>query len=110
MALHIESPIMSVWLLGDISVSVEKDIVNYALDNSINSDNKLSIFKAVHHGSGKSNSSEILKMAKPDIVVISCGRNNSYGHPHEDALKRINEMCRDVRITYEKGAIIISSQ
>ena len=44
------------------------------------------VFKAGHHGSRHSNSSEFLSAVSPEVVVVSCGKDNSYGHPHKEAM------------------------
>ena len=47
------------------------------------------VLKAGHHGSRTSSSASFLKKCKASVAVISCGADNSYGHPHEEALKRL---------------------
>jgi len=48
------------------------------------------VLLAGHHGSSTSSSSAFLDKVRPEVVVISVGANNSYGHPHQDALDRID--------------------
>ena len=52
---------------------------------------KVDILKVAHHGSGYSTSSEFLAAAGPAAAIISCGRNNSYGHPHAATLQRLED-------------------
>lgn len=47
------------------------------------------ILKAGHHGSQTSTSMTWLKEVRPEWAIISCGRGNTYGHPHDDVMQRI---------------------
>lgn len=47
------------------------------------------VLKAGHHGSRTSSGDEFLNAVSPEAVVISVGSNNTYGHPHQEALDRI---------------------
>ncbi|NLL68702.1 MAG: hypothetical protein GX232_00660, partial [Acholeplasmataceae bacterium] len=50
---------------------------------------KSNILKLAHHGSKTSTSLELLHAVKPEIIIISSGRNNIYGFPHVEVLQRI---------------------
>lgn len=50
------------------------------------------ILKISHHGSKTSSSEEFLKEVSPDIAVISCGKDNRYGHPHPEVLERLENI------------------
>lgn len=63
------------------------------------------LLKAAHHGSKYSGSRDFLRGVKPDAVVISCGENNRYGHPHAETLERLADIESDIYITYETGAV-----
>ena len=63
------------------------------------------MFKAGHHGSRNSNSAELLEHIKPGIVVISCGKNNTYGHPHRETLVRLEYVGSKVLRTDDLGCI-----
>ncbi len=49
------------------------------------------VLKVGHHGSYTSSSDAFLKKASPEIAVISCGKGNEYGHPHDAALNRLKK-------------------
>jgi competence protein ComEC len=59
------------------------------------------IMKAGHHGSRTSTSWTWLREVKPSFAVISCGKDNRYGHPHKEVLERIDSMNIDLRRTDE---------
>lgn len=63
-----------------------------------------------HHGSRDSSSKAFLEAINPQIAVISCGLDNSYGHPHRQAMTRI-EAFNNIEIlrTDLDGSIILSS-
>lgn len=65
------------------------------------------VLKVAHHGSKNSSSELFLDQIKPRYAVISAGRNNFYGHPHEDTLKRLEDVGSKVYSTQDKGAITI---
>lgn len=64
------------------------------------------LLQAGHHGSSTSNSYYFLREANPEYVVISCGKGNMYGHPHEEALSRFRDLGAEVFRTDEQGTII----
>jgi competence protein ComEC len=48
------------------------------------------VLKAGHHGSSTSSSLPFLNAVTPEVVIISLGVGNSYGHPHQEALDRLS--------------------
>lgn len=67
------------------------------------------VLKVAHHGSKYSTSEEFLKLIKPEFSFISCGRDNWYGHPHNELLERLEEIGSDFYITYKTGALKIKT-
>lgn len=57
---------------------------------------KCDVLKVGHHGSDTSSSSNFLKKVEPTYAVISCGLNNTYGHPTSDVLDRLYDGNIDV--------------
>jgi competence protein ComEC len=47
------------------------------------------VLKVAHHGSSGSTSLELLRLVRPEYLVISVGRGNDYGHPHRQTLRRL---------------------
>lgn len=69
---------------------------------------ELTILKVAHHGSKNSTSEEFLKAANPKIAIISCGKGNRYGHPHEETLERLEKVDIPWFCTKDYGAIIVT--
>ncbi|MCR5627807.1 MAG: DNA internalization-related competence protein ComEC/Rec2 [Lachnospiraceae bacterium] len=61
--------------------------------------------QVAHHGSKNSSDPAFLKKAQPVVAMISCGRNNSYSHPHREALDRLKTCSQRIYITSRVGAI-----
>ena len=91
----------SILLTGDAEDEGEADLVN-----TYGSVIKCDIFQAGHHGSRTSNSMELLEVADPDIVIISCGEGNKHGHPHSEAIGNFNAIGAEQLITYKEGTIV----
>ena len=72
---------VSYLLTGDAEDKAEE----YILSTAANID--ADILKAGHHGSSSSSTMDFLYRVTPDIVVISCGEDNDYGHPHIEPLR-----------------------
>ena len=68
----------------------------------------IDILKAGHHGSKTSTGLDLLQQTNPETVIISAGRNNRYGHPHEEVLDRIGNQ-RTIWRTDRDGMITCSS-
>lgn len=90
-----------VLLTGDIS-SRQEEMIAASVEKAVDID----VLKAAHHGSGSSSSLMFLQKFNPETVVISCGKNNEYGHPAKEALERMEQIGAYIRCTYEEGAII----
>lgn len=88
---------------GDAESLAEKDMAS----GRINID--CDVYKAGHHGSSSSSSTELLNAASPAYAVISCGRDNSYGHPHSSVLKELKYRGIKIFRTDEQGTIIATS-
>ncbi|WP_237663744.1 DNA internalization-related competence protein ComEC/Rec2 [Sutcliffiella horikoshii] len=67
---------------------------------------KVDVLKAGHHGSKTSTGQAFVERLKPDIAIISAGRNNRFGHPHQEVLDRLERSGAMVYRTDRQGAII----
>lgn len=72
-------------------------------------DLKSDVLKIGHHGSDTSTSDEFLAAVNPVYAVISCGIDNSYGHPSESVLDRLSKNDTKVFRTDILGTVIIAS-
>ena len=69
---------------------------------------RVDILKVAHHGSGYSTGTEFLATASPAIAIISCGRNNPYGHPHAETLQRLEDARVPWYGTMDYGALTVT--
>ncbi|MGN1318252.1 MAG: ComEC/Rec2 family competence protein, partial [Lachnospirales bacterium] len=90
-------------LMGDS----EKVVENEVLKNG--GDIKADLFKANHHGSNTSNTLKFLEAVSPKYVVISCGKDNEYGHPHKEAMESFKTVGSKIYRTDESGDIVFKS-
>lgn len=72
-------------LTGDAEALVEKAMVKSGFDLSCD------VLKCGHHGSSSSSCNTFLDAAKPNAAIISCGKDNDYGHPHKEVLSALDE-------------------
>ena len=88
---------------GDAEETAEKDILQAGYDLQAD------VLKVGHHGSSTSTSAEFLEAVSPSYGVISCGKDNKYGHPHQSALDRLSAAGVQVLRTDEMGTVILQS-
>jgi beta-lactamase superfamily II metal-dependent hydrolase len=67
----------------------------------------VTILKASHHGSRNGVTPAWLAATQPEVVVISCGRDNPHGHPHARALRYYGESGTQVYRTDLNGAVTV---
>ncbi len=65
------------------------------------------ILKVAHHGSKNSSSEEFLRQVSPVYALISAGRENRYGHPHQETIERLADAGSKICSTQENGALIM---
>lgn len=70
---------------------------------------KTTILKAAHHGSEYTMCEEVLAQIQPAFTWISCGKDNSYGHPHQALLDRIGQLNSKIYVTMNQGAITVET-
>lgn len=66
---------------------------------------RCTILDAGHHGASNATGEALLDLAQPGLVLISCGKNNRYGHPAPEMLKRLEERGICWYSTAKVGAI-----
>ena len=88
---------------GDAEREAELAIVDSGLDRSA------TVLKVGHHGSHTSTSYLFLRDIAPKYAVISVGSDNSYGHPTEETLSRLQDADVTVYRTDLQGDIVCTS-
>lgn len=91
-------------LTGDTEAVGEEMLVERLREEQIE---EVSILKVAHHGSRNATGDELLQQLRPELAVISCGSDNSYGHPHREVLERLAKAQVEVVTTPENGAITV---
>lgn len=92
----------SMLLTGDLGLEGEASLLNQrALED-------IDVWKVSHHGSKYSGGQEFLECIRPNVSLISVGRNN-YGHPSEEILERLSGVGSQVWTTLDCGAIFLES-
>lgn len=91
-------------LTGDLEKSGEDWLVEQARPATQNS-LRCTILDAGHHGASNATGEALLDLAQPELVLISCGKNNRYGHPAPETLQRLEERGIRWYSTAEVGAI-----
>ena len=71
-------------IMGDAPIKVERNIMKEYPNL------KCDVLKLGHHGSNTSTCDEFIKFLKPEVAIISCGKNNKYHHPHKDVIDILN--------------------
>ena len=88
-------------ITGDLSQNAEYRLLSrYDLQD-------VELLVAGHHGAATSTSDALLQRTGASSVVISVGRDNSYGHPAADTLARIQNTGAAIYRTDELGTIVI---
>lgn len=95
----------SLLLTGDVEKEGEEELIAFLKEQGIGD---ITVLKTAHHGSGRATSQALLAQVQPAVAVISCGRNNSYGHPHEETLSRLAEAGTRVYRTDESGTVTVT--
>ena len=87
-------------LTGDSPIVIENVLLKYGT-STLDSD----VLKAGHHGSRTSTSLPFATAVSPDYVVISAGKDNTYGHPHKEVLDILEKIGSQVFSTAELGTM-----
>ncbi|MGH9937802.1 MAG: ComEC/Rec2 family competence protein, partial [Blastocatellia bacterium] len=90
-------------LTGDIEKEAEARLIESK------SDLRADVLKVAHHGSKTSSTIEFLEKTQPQHAVISVAKLSPFGHPHDEALARLQTTNARIWRTSECGAITIST-
>ncbi len=75
-------------------------------ENHITLDIGADVLSVGHHGSSTSTSDSFLKRVDPMFAIISCGKNNEYGHPHTETIEKLTNDDVTIYRTDTMGTII----
>ena len=99
---------INILLTGDVEGEGERQLMQELQEQRGQRAFRVDILKVAHHGSGYSTGTEFLAAASPATAIISCGRNNSYGHPHAETLQRLEDARVPWYGTMDYGALIVT--
>ena len=88
---------------GDAEEEIELELIESGEDLSC------TVFNAGHHGSSTSNSVAFIKAASPKYSVISCGKDNDYGHPHRETISTFKEFSIEYYRTDYSGDVVFAT-
>ncbi len=91
-------------LTGDLEGEGEEELIRYLKETGIGD---IPVLKVAHHGSAGSTPEELLDLLRPRAALISCGRDNLYGHPHRELTDRLAGRQIPVYRTDRSGEIQI---
>ena len=91
-------------LMGDSPKSIEKYLFS-VMGKSLESD----VLKVGHHGSKTSSDESFIGITSPQYAVISAGKDNRYGHPHEEVIDILKQFEVETINTAESGRIVFTS-
>lgn len=92
---------LRVLLMGDAGVEAEAELMKKYPKLEVD------VLKLGHHGSKTSSSLPFLHQLQPSLALISAGRNNRYGHPHQEVLKHLKQEHITALMTPKEGGISI---
>ena len=88
--------------MGDAGIDLESNIASkYDVSGTI--------LKAGHHGSSTSSSLEFLQKVKPAATILSYGKDNDYGHPHDEVIVNLKAVGSKAYSTAEAGMIVVTT-
>lgn len=90
-------------IMGDAPSYVEKEIIKNEAEI------KCDILKVGHHGSNTSTCEDWLKYLSPKEAIISCGKNNKYGHPNKEVVRLLNKYKIKIHRTDLEGTIVFKT-
>ena len=93
----------SFMFMGDAEETSEQDMISTGMNLDCD------VLSLGHHGSASSTSWDLLEATSPSWAVISCGLNNSYGHPAAETMGKLSDMDIPVFRTDDQGTVIALS-
>lgn len=94
---------ISFLLTGDLPSTREGMLIEKS--NQEHLPQKVTVYKAGHHGSNTSSGELLLSYIKPEYAIISAGKDNKYGHPNPETLLRLGKYSKEILSTIDRGTI-----
>lgn len=88
---------------GDADYKSERDMIASGIDLDCE------VLSVAHHGSASGTSEKFLQATTPEYAVISCGKDNGYGHPHKEVLQVLADFEVEVLRNDELGTILVET-
>lgn len=88
---------------GDCRKGAFKDIIKEGWDVDVD------VVKAAHHGAYNATDKKVFEAMSPEYMLISCGIDNSYGHPHREVVDILTDSGIDYYRTDYNGTITVTS-
>lgn len=83
---------------GDAEIKCEKEFIDSLTETEYSGFVSIDVLKLGHHGSKTSSCIEFINLLKPKTVVITCGKNNKYGHPDKGVPDIVAAMWKEALI------------
>ena len=103
----VESPGWKVLLTGDVEANGENLLTEQLIANKIE---QVQILKVPHHGSKYSMEEKFLNAFSTQLAIISCGKENAYGHPHDETIGKLEKKGIPYCITWQSGCITVTKE
>ena len=97
-----ELPIGRAIFTGDMEEKEERAVL------ASGADIRADVLKVGHHGSKTSSGTGFLLAIHPKSAVISCSKDNTYGHPHKVILERFKHLGIPVHVTAWEGTVEVT--
>lgn len=94
---------------GEFDVLLTGDVTPKAIQLFLDSVREVEMLKVPHHGSKNGLTRELLEKSSPQLAVISVGKNNRYGHPHEEVIGLLADWGVRVLRTDKDGEVEVVS-
>jgi len=107
-----ESSLVHLEAVGELRVLFTGDIE--AAGEAARSWPRADVLKVPHHGSRSSSSVQLVSQVQPRLAVMGCGRDNRFGHPHPEVLRRYPRVLRTdldgtIEVSSVKGSLQVRS-
>lgn len=105
LVLRLEYDEVSFIFTGDQEIDAEKDLLESVEFSELDA----TVLKIGHHGSESSTGDAFLNAVSPQYAIISCGKDNSYGHPDEEIIERLNQNNIKYWRTDHNGSVVMTT-